>query len=188
MHLQRIYSVINELLADINFEVSELQFSERSGLSQVFKDQSLSQQSNPDSTPLAGKDDSQSSLASSNTPNTSSEPSGEHSKRQRKDVLQNNSAEESRVNKALPCRAIVWLSSFGKNRLGVVRSWKNELLPQLSANHGCRTSLTIILTLVSVMQVIVWPPNWVEPPLTMTHLSIALWKANENSMTHPSRK
>jgi hypothetical protein len=56
------------LLPDINFEVSELQFSEASGLLQVFEDQSLS---NPDSTSLAGKDDSQSSLAGSITPNTS---------------------------------------------------------------------------------------------------------------------
>jgi hypothetical protein len=69
-HIKRICSVIDELPPNINFEVSELQ-SERSGLSQVFEDQSLSQQSNPDSTSLAGKDDSQSSLAGSSTPNTS---------------------------------------------------------------------------------------------------------------------
>jgi hypothetical protein len=69
-HFKRICSVIDELPPNINFEVSELQ-SERSGLSQVFEDQSLSQQSNPDSTSLAGKDDSQSSLAGSITPNTS---------------------------------------------------------------------------------------------------------------------
>ena len=37
----------------------------------MFEDQSLSQQSNPNSTSLVGKDDSQSSLASSSTPNTS---------------------------------------------------------------------------------------------------------------------
>jgi hypothetical protein len=49
----------------------ELQSSETSGLLQVFEDQSLSQQSNPDLTSLAGKDDSQSSLAGSITPNTS---------------------------------------------------------------------------------------------------------------------
>jgi hypothetical protein len=70
-HFKRICSVIDKLPPDINFEVSELQFSERSELSQVFEDQSLSQQSNPDSTSLAGKDDSQSSLAGSITPNTS---------------------------------------------------------------------------------------------------------------------
>jgi hypothetical protein len=69
-HFKRICSVIDELPPNINFEVSELQ-SERSGLSQVFEDHSLSQQSNPDSAPLAGKDDSQSSLAGSSTPNTS---------------------------------------------------------------------------------------------------------------------
>jgi hypothetical protein len=69
-HFKRICSVIDELPPNINFEVSELQ-SERSGLSQVFEDQSLSQQSNPDSMSLAGKDDSQSSLAGSITPNTS---------------------------------------------------------------------------------------------------------------------
>jgi hypothetical protein len=67
-HFKRICSVIDKLPPDINFEVSELQFSEASGLSQVFEDQSLS---NPNSTSLAGKGDSQSSLAGSITPNTS---------------------------------------------------------------------------------------------------------------------
>ena len=70
-HFKRICSVIDKLPPDINFEVSELQSSEASGLSQVFEDQNLSLQSNPDSTSLAGKDDSQSSLAGSITPNTS---------------------------------------------------------------------------------------------------------------------
>jgi hypothetical protein len=70
-HFKRICSVINELPPDINFEVSELQSLEASRLSQVFEDQSFLQQSNPDTTSLAGHDDSQSSLASSITPNTS---------------------------------------------------------------------------------------------------------------------
>jgi hypothetical protein len=73
-HFKRICSVIDKLPPDINFEVSELQFSEASGLSQVFEDQSLS---NPDSTSLAGKGDSQSSLAGSITPNTSLSPGTE---------------------------------------------------------------------------------------------------------------
>jgi hypothetical protein len=64
IHLKRIYSVIDELPADINFEVSELPSSKASGLSQVFDDQSLSAS-------LVGNDDDQSSLASSITPNTS---------------------------------------------------------------------------------------------------------------------
>jgi hypothetical protein len=63
IHLKRIYSVIDELPADINFEVSELPSSKASGLSQVFDDQSLSAS-------LVGNDDDQSSLASSITPNT----------------------------------------------------------------------------------------------------------------------
>jgi hypothetical protein len=50
---------------------SKLQSSEASRLLQVFEDQSLLQQSNPDSTSLVGKNDSQSSLAGSSTPNTS---------------------------------------------------------------------------------------------------------------------
>jgi hypothetical protein len=50
---------------------SKLQSSETSGLSQVFKNQSLLQQSNPDTTSLAGNDDSPSNLASSITSNTS---------------------------------------------------------------------------------------------------------------------
>jgi hypothetical protein len=71
VHFKRICSVIDELPANINFEVSELPSSEASGLSQVFEDQSFSQQSNPDTTSLAGHNNSQSSLASSITPNTS---------------------------------------------------------------------------------------------------------------------
>jgi hypothetical protein len=69
-HFKRICSVIDELPPDINFEVSELQ-SEASGLSKVFEDQSLSQQSNPDTTSLAENDGNQLSLAGSTTPNTS---------------------------------------------------------------------------------------------------------------------
>jgi hypothetical protein len=68
MHIKRICSVIDQLSLNISFEVSELQSSKASGLSQVFEDQSLSQQSNPNTT---GNDDSQSSLAGSVTPNTS---------------------------------------------------------------------------------------------------------------------
>ncbi len=67
-HFKRISSAIDELPPDLEFEVSELQGS---GLSQVFENQSLSQQSNPDTTSLAENDDSQSSLAGSITPNTS---------------------------------------------------------------------------------------------------------------------
>ena len=67
-HFKRICSVIDKLPPNINFEVSKLQFSEASRLSQVFEDQSLS---NPNSTSLAGKGDSQSSLAGSITLNTS---------------------------------------------------------------------------------------------------------------------
>jgi hypothetical protein len=66
-----LYNVIdNETLAVATAQ----QFSEASGLSQVFEDQSLS---NPDSTSLAGKGDSQSSLAGSITPNTSLSPGTE---------------------------------------------------------------------------------------------------------------
>ena len=50
---------------------SKLQSSEASGLSQVFEDQSLSQQSNPNTTSPAGNDDSQSNLTGSMTSNTS---------------------------------------------------------------------------------------------------------------------
>jgi hypothetical protein len=50
---------------------SKLQSSEASGLSQVFENQSLSQQSNPNTTSLAGNDDSQSNLTGSITSNTS---------------------------------------------------------------------------------------------------------------------
>jgi hypothetical protein len=39
IHLKRIYLVINELLADINFKVSKLPSSKASRLSQVFDDQ-----------------------------------------------------------------------------------------------------------------------------------------------------
>jgi hypothetical protein len=71
MHFKRICSVINALPPDINFEVSKLQPLEAAGLSQVFEDQSLSQQSNPNTASLVGNNDSQLSLASSITPNTS---------------------------------------------------------------------------------------------------------------------
>jgi hypothetical protein len=70
-HFKRICSVIDQVSPDINFEVSELQSSEASRLSQVFEDQSLSQLSNPDTTSLARNDDSQSNLAGSITLNTS---------------------------------------------------------------------------------------------------------------------
>ena len=52
----------------INFEVSELPSSETSGLSHVFEYQSLSQQSNPSTTSLAGNEDDRSSLAGPITP------------------------------------------------------------------------------------------------------------------------
>ena len=70
-HFKRICSVIDKLPPDINFEVSKLQFSEGSGLSQPLEGQSLAQNSNADSASKMGKDDSQSSLASSITLNTS---------------------------------------------------------------------------------------------------------------------
>jgi hypothetical protein len=70
-HFERICSVIDELPPDINFEVFEPRPSEASGLSQVFEDQSLLQQSNVDTASLEGNEDSQSSLAGSITPNTS---------------------------------------------------------------------------------------------------------------------
>jgi hypothetical protein len=62
-HFKRICSAINELLPNLNFEVSELQSLEASRLSQVFEDQGLSQQSNPDTTSPVGNNNSQSSLA-----------------------------------------------------------------------------------------------------------------------------
>jgi hypothetical protein len=67
-HFKRICSAIDELPSSVRFEVSEL----GSGLSQVFEAQNLSQQSNVDSS-LMGKDDNQSSVASSQdiTPDTS---------------------------------------------------------------------------------------------------------------------
>jgi hypothetical protein len=71
MHFKRICSLIDEIPPNINFEVSELPSSEASGLSQVFENQSLSQQSNADTASLVGNDDSQSRLAGSITPNTS---------------------------------------------------------------------------------------------------------------------
>ena len=58
-HFKRICSVIDQLPANINFNVPELQSSEASRLSQFFDNQSLLQQSNPDMTSLVG------------TPNTS---------------------------------------------------------------------------------------------------------------------
>jgi hypothetical protein len=70
-HFKRICSVIDELPADLDFEVSKLQFSEGSRLLQLLEDQSLSHKSNADSASLMGKDDSQSSLTGSITPNTS---------------------------------------------------------------------------------------------------------------------
>lgn len=70
-HLKRIYSVIDKLPSDINFKVSELPSSEASGLLQMFEDQCLSQLSNPDTTSLVGNNNSQLSIASSATPNTS---------------------------------------------------------------------------------------------------------------------
>jgi hypothetical protein len=71
MHFKRICLVINELLPNINFEVSELQPLEASELLHVFEDQSLLQQSNLDTTSLVGNDDSQLSVAGSITLNTS---------------------------------------------------------------------------------------------------------------------
>jgi hypothetical protein len=70
-HFKKICSAINKLPANLDFEVSKLQLSEGSGLSQLLENQSLSQKSNANSTSLIGKDNSQSSLASSITPNTS---------------------------------------------------------------------------------------------------------------------
>ena len=54
-HFKRICSVINELPPDLDFEVSELQFSEEPGPSQPLE-QSLLQKSNADSVSLMGKD------------------------------------------------------------------------------------------------------------------------------------
>lgn len=59
IHFKRICSVIDQLPANINLTVPELQSSEASGLSQFFDNQSLLQQPNPDMTSLVG------------TPNTS---------------------------------------------------------------------------------------------------------------------
>ena len=70
-HLKRICSVIDRLPSDISFQVSELQSSEVSGISQVFEDQSLLHQSNPDTTSLVENSSNQPSLANSITPNTS---------------------------------------------------------------------------------------------------------------------
>ena len=53
-HFKRICSVIDQLPANINFSVSELQSSEASKRSQFFDDQGLLQQSNPDTTSLTG--------------------------------------------------------------------------------------------------------------------------------------
>jgi hypothetical protein len=57
-HFKKICLAIDKLLADLDFEVSELQLSEGSGLSQPLENQSLSQKSNADSASLIGKDDS----------------------------------------------------------------------------------------------------------------------------------
>jgi hypothetical protein len=70
-HFKRICSAIDEIPPDLDFEVSELLFSVGSGLPAVSEDQNFLQQSNPDTTSLAGNDDSQSNLAGSITPNTS---------------------------------------------------------------------------------------------------------------------
>jgi hypothetical protein len=64
IHLKRIYLVINELLANIDFDVFELLSSKASRLSQVFNDQSLLAS-------LVGNNDDQLSLTSSITSNTS---------------------------------------------------------------------------------------------------------------------
>jgi hypothetical protein len=96
-HFKRISSAIDKLPPDLNFEVSELQFSEASGLSQPLEHQSLSQKSNADSASLLGKDGSQSSLAGSNTPNTSLSHGTERGafKQPKKDVLRDNSIRNS---------------------------------------------------------------------------------------------
>ncbi len=147
-HFKRICSVIDEFPPDINFKVSELHSSEASWISQVFEDLSLSQNSNTWFHISDGKRWQPVKPRWFRILLYLMEPSGEHSKSQRKDVMQNNSVGE--VNKALPCRALVVESS--------ISHWvwcgrgKNELLQQLSANHDCRTAITIILTLVSVMQ------------------------------------
>jgi hypothetical protein len=64
IHLKRIYSVIDKLLADINFEVSKLLYLKAFRLSQVFDNQSLLAS-------LIRNDDDQLNLASSITLNTS---------------------------------------------------------------------------------------------------------------------
>jgi hypothetical protein len=64
-------SVTDELPPNINIEVSELRALVASALSQVFENQSLLQQSNPDASSPVGSNDSQSSLAGSTTSNTS---------------------------------------------------------------------------------------------------------------------
>jgi hypothetical protein len=70
-HFKRISSAIDGLPPDLNFEVFELQFSEGLRPPQPLEQQCFSQKSNADSASLLGKDDSQSSLAGSSTPNTS---------------------------------------------------------------------------------------------------------------------
>jgi len=75
LHFERICSVIDQLPADLNFDVSqpsELQFPEKSMLSQELEGHHLSQQSNADYTSLLEENDSQSSIADSQiiTPNT----------------------------------------------------------------------------------------------------------------------
>ena len=70
-HFKRICSVLDESPPNVNFDISKLQSLKASRLSQIFNDQSLSKQSNPDTASLVGNVDSQSSLAGSITPNTS---------------------------------------------------------------------------------------------------------------------
>jgi hypothetical protein len=74
----KICSVIDELPSDINFELSqqsELEFPEKSGLSQELEDQRLSQQSITDSASLLEELDSQSSLGSSQDMTSNTTPS-----------------------------------------------------------------------------------------------------------------
>jgi len=77
-HFKRICSVIDQLPADINFSVSELQSSEASRHSQFFDDQSLLQQSNPDTTSLAGT--SNTSLTYGTEPRALKIPKKRHAK------------------------------------------------------------------------------------------------------------
>ena len=77
-HFKRICSVIDQLPANINSSVSELQSSEASKRSQFLDDQSLLQQSNPDTTSLAGT--SNTSLTYGTEPGAFKKPKKRHAK------------------------------------------------------------------------------------------------------------